>query len=154
MDYSQFLAMKQEIGLLIVFLLVFLYDTFMPRKSQTALPAVSTVLMLLFTLTGFCGCCCGASCTHTAFAGMYEAGAVITAIKNVLNIGVVLVMIQSIKWANSENMQMRRGEFYELLQWWLSTKTATRATRLLLSTSSPPFSHRQCSSWVCHSFTA
>jgi NADH-quinone oxidoreductase subunit N len=115
MDYSQFLAMKQEIGLLIVFLLVFLYDTFMPRKSQTALPAVSTVLMLLFTLTGFCGCCCGASCTHTAFAGMYEAGAVITAIKNVLNIGVVLVMIQSIKWANSENMQIRRGEFYELL---------------------------------------
>ncbi len=33
MDYSQFWALKQEIGLLLVFLLVFLYDTFMPRKS-------------------------------------------------------------------------------------------------------------------------
>ena len=53
MDYSQFLALKQEIGLLIVFLLVFLYDTFAPRKSQGALPVISTVLMLVLTLWGF-----------------------------------------------------------------------------------------------------
>jgi NADH-quinone oxidoreductase subunit N len=33
----------------------------------------------------------------------------------VLNIGVIIVLIQSIKWANSEAMTMRRGEFYELL---------------------------------------
>ena len=32
MDYSQFLMMPQEIGLLATFLLVFLYDTFMPAK--------------------------------------------------------------------------------------------------------------------------
>ena len=34
MDYSQFLVMKQEIGLLIVFILVFLYDTFMPARRR------------------------------------------------------------------------------------------------------------------------
>ena len=32
-----------------------------------------------------------------------------------LNIGVVIVLIQSIKWSNGELMIMRRGEFYELL---------------------------------------
>jgi NADH-quinone oxidoreductase subunit N len=115
MDYSQFLAMKQEIGLIVVFLLVFLYDTFMPRKSQTALPAVTSVLMILLTAAGFCSHCLGTSCSMTAFAGMYETGAVVAAIKNVLNIGVIIVLIQSIKWANSEGMTMRRGEFYELL---------------------------------------
>jgi NADH-quinone oxidoreductase subunit N len=115
MDYSQFLAMKQEIGLIVVFLLVFLYDTFMPRKSQTALPAVTSVLMILLTAAGFCSHCLGTSCSTTAFAGMYETGAVVAAIKNVLNIGVIIVLIQSIKWANSEGMTMRRGEFYELL---------------------------------------
>lgn len=52
MDYSQFLFMKQEIGLLIVFLAVFLYDTFMPRKALPALPAVSAGLMLILTLLG------------------------------------------------------------------------------------------------------
>ena len=34
MDYSQFLAMQQEIGLLVVFLIVFLYDTFMPKGAS------------------------------------------------------------------------------------------------------------------------
>ena len=56
MDYSQFLFMKQEIGLLIVFLAVFLYDTFMPRKALPALPAVSAGLMLILTLLGFTSC--------------------------------------------------------------------------------------------------
>ncbi len=115
MDYSQFLAMKQEIGLLVVFLLVFLYDTFMPRSTQKGLPGFAAVMMLLLTAAGFCSCCLGASCQTSAFAGMYESSAVITAIKNILNIGVVIVLIQSIKWANSPAMAMRRGEFYELL---------------------------------------
>lgn len=115
MDYSQFLIMKQEIGLLAVFLVVFLYDTFMPGRTQKALPAVSTVLMLLLTVAGFCPSCLGVSGDVVAFAGMYETSPVIAAIKNILNIGVVIVLLQSIRWANSDDMRMRRGEFYELL---------------------------------------
>ena len=103
MDYSQFLAMKQEIGLLVVFLLVFLYDTFMPKQTQKGLPVFTVVLMIIATAAGFC-CHC-----------MYQTSPVIAAIKNILNIGVVIVLIQSIKWANSDAMTMRRGEFYELL---------------------------------------
>ena len=115
MDYSQFLAMKQEIGLLVVFLLVFLYDTFMPRGAQKGLPVVSSVLMLLLTVAGCLTCCLGQTTDVVAFGGMYETSAVVAAIKNILNIGVVIVLIQSIKWANGEFMIMRRGEFYELL---------------------------------------
>ncbi|MDE7426302.1 MAG: NADH-quinone oxidoreductase subunit N [Muribaculaceae bacterium] len=116
MDYSQFLVMKQEIGLLIVFLLVFLYDTFMPRRTLGALPVVTTVLMLALTVCGFCSCCCDTpGAVFTAFGGMYETSAIINAIKNVLNVGVVIVLLQSIRWANGEFMTMRRGEFYELL---------------------------------------
>ena len=115
MDYSQFLFMKQEIGLLIVFLAVFLYDTFMPRKALPALPAVSAGLMIILTLLGFTGCLGGSDAAETAFAGMYETSPIINAIKNVLNVGVVIVLLQSIKWANSDFMSVRRGEFYELL---------------------------------------
>ncbi len=105
--------MKQEIGLLIVFLLVFLYDTFMPRSAGKRLPVFASVLMLVLTAVGcFCSCLSGA---ESAFAGMYETSAVIAAIKNILNIGVVIVLIQSVKWANSEETASRRGEFYELL---------------------------------------
>ncbi|MCM1066526.1 MAG: NADH-quinone oxidoreductase subunit N [Muribaculaceae bacterium] len=115
MDYSQFLAMKQEIALLVVFLLVFLYDTFMPKSSQKGLPVFTVVLTLLATAAGFCIHCLGSDTHVVAFAGMYETSAVIAAIKGILNVGVVIVLIQSIKWANGENMLMRRGEFYELL---------------------------------------
>ena len=107
--------MKQEIGLLVVFLLVFLYDTFMPRGAQKSLPVFSTVLMLLVTLGGFCSSCLAPCCDTSAFAGMYVTSPVIAAIKNIPNVGVVIVLIQSIKWTNSEAMTMRRGEFYELL---------------------------------------
>lgn len=114
MDYSQFLAMKQEIALLVVFLLVFLYDLFMPRSTQKALPVVSTVLMLLATVGGCLSCCLGVSAETSAFSGMYVTSPVVSAIKNILNIGMVIVLIQSISWSNSEHMTMRRGEFFSL----------------------------------------
>lgn len=114
MDYSQFLAMKQEIALLVVFLLVFLYDTFMPKRSLRALPAFAAVLMLVVTALELF-CCNINTASYSAFAGMYETTPVIAAIKSILNVGVVIVLIQSINWANSEPMHYRRGEFYELL---------------------------------------
>ncbi|MDE6808871.1 MAG: NADH-quinone oxidoreductase subunit N [Muribaculaceae bacterium] len=113
MDYSQFLAMKQEIGLLIVFLLVFLYDTFMPKKALNATAGFTCGVFAIFTVASFC---CLSACEYTsAFAGMYVTGPVMSTIKNILNVGVLIVLIQATQWANSEFQIMRRGEFYELL---------------------------------------
>lgn len=112
MDYSQFLALKQEIGLLIVFLLVFLYDTFCSPRSAKAVPMIATVLMGVLVAWGFCPV---VKAPETAFAGMYVTSPVMVAIKNILNVGVFIVLIQSIKWANSEFTAVRRGEFYELI---------------------------------------
>lgn len=44
MDYSQFLLMHHEIGLLIVFILVFLFDTFGCKKVQGSLSVTALVL--------------------------------------------------------------------------------------------------------------
>lgn len=107
--------MKQELAVLVIFLLVFLYDLFMPRKAQKGLPAFTAVLMLVATVCGCLGCCLGVTADTVAFSGMYETSPVVAAIKNILNIGMVIVLIQSAKWANSDQMTMRRGEFYELL---------------------------------------
>ena len=112
MDYSQFLALKQEIGLLIVFLLVFLYDTFSSPKSAKGVPAVACILMAAVTAWGFCPV---VRLSESAFAGMYFTSPTIVAIKNILNVGVLIVLIQSLKWANSEFTAIRRGEFYELI---------------------------------------
>ena len=111
MDYSQFLKMPQEIGLLGVFLLVFLYDTFMSKKAQNALPTFTCVAFGLFTIANVFMC----GSTYSIFGGMFENTASTVAIKAILNIGMLIVLIQSTKWANSEYMTVRRGEFYELL---------------------------------------
>lgn len=112
MDYTQFLAMKQEIGLLVVFILVFLLDTFMPKKSQGQVGGICCLLFGVFTLGGFCSSILG---EQLAFGGMYETSTVIVNIKNILNIGVLIVMIQGLRWSAQDLVKIRRGEFYELL---------------------------------------
>ena len=105
--------MKQEMGVLIVFLLVFLYDTFMPQRTLKATGCFACVAFLLFTVAGFFDFM---TCReYSAFSGMYVTNPVVVAIKNVLNLGVLIVLIQSVKWADSDEMKERRGEFYELL---------------------------------------
>ncbi len=113
MDYSQFLVMKQEIGLIVVFLLVFLFDTFMPSRAQRKVGVTSCILFAIFTALGFCP-----SLTNgldSAFAGMYSSAPAVVNIKNILNIGALIVMIQGLRWADQEMTRIRRGEFYELL---------------------------------------
>lgn len=112
MDYTQFLAMKQEIGLLVVFILVFLLDTFMPKKSQGQVGGLCCLLFGVFTLGGFCSSILG---EQLAFGSMYETSTVIVNIKNILNIGVLIVMIQGLRWSAQDLVKIRRGEFYELL---------------------------------------
>ena len=114
MDYSQFLVMKQEICLLVVFLLVFFNDTFMSRKAQGGIGVISCVLFGVYTVLGFFPQILGSS-AQMAFAGMYETSPVIATIKNILNVGALIVMVQSLQWSGSEMQRVRRGEFYELL---------------------------------------
>lgn len=105
--------MKQEIALLAVFLLVFLCDTFMPKRSQGAIGWISIIAFAIATAYGFCPSLVeGAS---DAFARMYSGGVAEVNIKNILNIGVLIVMIQALRWAQTDMVRIRRGEFYELL---------------------------------------
>lgn len=112
MDYSQFFTMWQEIGLLIVFLLVFFYDTFAPKRALGALGTLTCIFFAALTVLGFCPCL---AADTSVFGGMYQNSDAIVTIKNILNIGTLIVLIQSVTWANSEFTRIRRGEFYELI---------------------------------------
>ena len=110
LDYSQFLMMPQELGLLAVFLLVFLYDTFMPKSTQKGLPLFATITFGLYMIAGFLPVKEG-----LLFGDMFQADKATWAIKNILNIGTFIVLLQAVKWANSDFVSVRRGEFYELI---------------------------------------
>jgi NADH-quinone oxidoreductase subunit N len=110
MDYSQFGAMLPEIMLLGVFLIVFLFDTFSGEGAKKLLSPVATILFGIAAVAMWF--VCGAS---EAFGGMFVNTAATAIIKNVLNVGVFIVLLQSIKWSDSEDAAVRKGEFYELL---------------------------------------
>ena len=111
MDYSQFGTLLPEIIVLGVFLIVFLFDTFSGENGKKAVTPLAVVLFGIATVAMWFV----PTCTADAFAGMYATNAATMAIKNVLNLGVFIVLLQAIRWTDTEDGKLRRGEFFELL---------------------------------------
>ena len=78
MDYSQFLIMRGEISLLLVFLLIFLFDTFGGKKSLKGLSITACVLFALHTVWNIIPVD-----SATAFGGMYQTSPIASMVKTV-----------------------------------------------------------------------
>lgn len=111
MDYSQFGAMLPELIVLGIFLVVFLFDTFGTDGCKKILTPFTTILFALATIAIWVV----PSCSEAIFGGMYVNTTACNAMKSILNIGVLIVLLQSAKWTDSEEGYLRKGEFYELL---------------------------------------
>ena len=111
MDYSQFGAMLPELIILGLFFIVFLLDTFSGENGRKLLAPVSTVLFGLATIAIWIIPASG----ETVFGGMYVDDSACKAMKAILNVGVFIVFLQSAKWLDSDEVAVRKGEFYELM---------------------------------------
>ena len=111
MDYSQFGAMLPELIVLGIFLVVFLIDVFGGEGGKKALTPVAAVLFGLATVAIWIV----PACCETVFGGMYVNDTACKAMKCILNVGVFIVLLQGAKWADSDSVVIRKGEFYELL---------------------------------------
>lgn len=111
MDYSQFGAMLPELIILGLFFIVFLLDTFSGENGRKPLTPVSTVLFGLATIAIWIIPASG----ETVFGGMYVDDSACKAMKAILNVGVFIVFLQSAKWLDSDEVAVRKGEFYELM---------------------------------------
>lgn len=109
MDLSNYLLMQHELSLLAVFLILIIYDLFANEKSRKFFQPVAILLFLANTVYGFFPHDMG-----TSFSGMYESNAMEIAIKNILNIGVLLLFLQSNGWLSKPEANFKRGEFYML----------------------------------------
>lgn len=103
--------MIPELIVLGIFLLVFLFDTFSNEGGKKLLSPMTTVLFALGTIAIWIVPACG----EPVFGGMYVNDTATNAIKCILNIGVFILLLQSAKWASSDEVAIRKGEFYELL---------------------------------------
>lgn len=111
MDYSQFGSMIPELIVLGIFMLVFLFDTFSNEGGKKIMTPLTTLLFALGTIAIWIIPASG----QEVFGGMYVNDTATNAIKAILNIGVFIVFLQSSSWVESDEVAIRKGEFYELI---------------------------------------
>ncbi len=108
MDYSNFLLMQQELSLIIVFLLLLCYDIFGSEKSKKYFQPVACGLFFLHTMFGIIA----PVYYGDAFGGMFINTPISILMKNILNIGTMIVLLQTNNWLNKPDTVHKRGEFF------------------------------------------
>jgi NADH-quinone oxidoreductase subunit N len=109
MNFNSFLFMEQEIGLVILFVFLFLYDAFCSEKGKQYFHAFACILFAVHTALGFFPVATG-----EAFGGIYLNTPLTVFMKNILNIGALLVFLQSKSWLAASDTLHRRGEFFTI----------------------------------------
>jgi NADH-quinone oxidoreductase subunit N len=102
--------MRHELLLVAITVILLLVEIFLPpdKKNKIILPAI--ILMALVTVAGFIP-----GPTGVLFGGMYGTSPLILLMKNILNIGVLIIFIQSVSWLKLEEQKEKIGEYYIIL---------------------------------------
>ena len=110
MDLSNFFSiMRGEIILTAVIILMLIAEIVVKNKEKIIYFAL--FLFFVHTVIGFFGIQSG-----TLFGGMFHTNATINTFKNILNAGVLIVLLQSVSWVKDKMTECNRvSEFYILL---------------------------------------
>jgi NADH-quinone oxidoreductase subunit N len=104
------IIMRHELLLVAITVILLLIEIFLPdgKKHKIILPAV--ILLSIVTILGFIP-----GPTGSMFGGMYQTSNLILLMKNILNIGVLIVFVQSVSWLKKDENKEKIGEFFILL---------------------------------------
>jgi len=108
MDISNFIIMKHELLLTIATLILLIAEIAIDNKKKIIPFAVG--LFGLHTIYGFFG-----NVSGEIFGGMYQNSVLIILMKNILNIGVFIILLQASTWLLKEENKARISEFFILL---------------------------------------
>ena len=104
----QFIHMRQEVGLIVAFILMFVADLFLADKHRKLLHPIACVLLALQMLI------CIKPEDVTLFGGMYYSSEIASMLKTVLCFGTLIVFLQSTRWLERADATHKTGEFYIL----------------------------------------
>jgi len=111
MDFSSFLLMRQEIILLAILLLLLIAEIFIHKNKKGSIVHLAIFFFGIHTAVGFLPM---DECS--IFGGMFRTTGLIHLFKNVLNIGVLILLLQSADWIQEKLIPENRGaEFFVLL---------------------------------------
>ncbi|TAL77270.1 MAG: NADH-quinone oxidoreductase subunit N [Bacteroidetes bacterium] len=110
MSVGTFLLMRHELLLITAALLVLIAEIFCNPDKRRHISLFSLILFGVITIIGFLPSPAG-----SIFGGMYVTSVTTLLMKNILNIGVLLVFIQSVTWLNKEENSEKISEYFILL---------------------------------------
>ncbi len=102
--------LRNEILLTLVIVVLLCLDLFRSSSSRKRISVVSAILMTAVCIVGFLP----QENAH-AFGGMFQSSALIAMMKNILNIGTLIVILQSADWLGQEENYAKSTEFTILL---------------------------------------
>lgn len=108
MNYISVLQMHQELGLIAVFLLIFVLDLFLPARLRHWLRPASCILLGIQLLANLY------PTEVTLFGSMYHSTPIASVMKSILTLGTILVFMQSTHWLRRSDTRHKMGEFYLL----------------------------------------
>jgi NADH-quinone oxidoreductase subunit N len=110
MSSGTFLIMRHELLLIVAALSVLIAEIFWNPEKKGSISLFSIILFGAITIIGFLP-----SLSGSLFGGMYISTGIRLIMKNILNIGVLLVFIQSVTWLKKEENSEKISEYFLLL---------------------------------------
>ena len=111
MNFSNFLLMRHEILLLAIILLLLISEIFINSNKKSSIVHLAIFLFGIHTVVGFLSLE-----ESNLFGGMFRTNNLVHFFKNVLNIGVFILLLQSADWVKEKIVDQSRGsEFFILL---------------------------------------
>ena len=110
MRLEDFQFMRHELLLTMVALIILIAEIFTKDNEKKGIRPLSIILMLIVTVVGFLPVPTG-----SLFGGMYKTTDMQVMMKNVLNIGVLIVFIQSARWLRHDDNHNKVSEYYLLM---------------------------------------
>jgi NADH-quinone oxidoreductase subunit N len=110
MSINELLLMRHEWALVAVALVLLVLEIGISDEGKKKINLIAAVLMAAVTILGFLPASEG-----SIFGGMYVTDPLRVLMKNILNIGVMLIFMQSVAWLNHSANQEKITEFYILI---------------------------------------
>ncbi len=107
---KDFLIMRHELLLTLAAMIILILELSWKKEERCSIKLISIILFFIITVIGFLPIETG-----TLFGGMYRTNELIILFKNILNIGVLIVFIQSSQWLKSELNYDKTSEFFILI---------------------------------------
>lgn len=108
---NNYLLMRDEFVLLGIILLLLVAEILLIGKNRKAVVGIATGLFIVHTIVGFSPLAAG-----TMFGGSFRTNHLLHNMKNIMNVGVVILLLQTWTWAREEwSHKGRVTEFYFLI---------------------------------------